>query len=250
MEASKRIRQAIARVAELRQIAGQSETLGRALSEIKDFQSRRFAKTYSDMLASPAFSGCARFFLEELYSERDYSHRDAQFAKVAGAIELTFPAPVIELAVTLAELHEATEELDLQMAAEWANLPAESPVLRYSEAWLMVGQKSQREWQLATVLHIGKELAELTRKRGLRLLLKMMRRPAELAGLGDLQVFLETGFDQFKQLAQNTKLVDEFLERIRERENNWIIELFAVNSATHKAKNAQSSDWAFRALGA
>jgi hypothetical protein len=48
--------------------------------------------------------------LEELYSERDYSRRDAQFAKVAAAIELAVPLQVIDIAVSLAELHRTTEE--------------------------------------------------------------------------------------------------------------------------------------------
>ncbi|MDR3372083.1 FFLEELY motif protein [Rhodoferax sp.] len=246
MDASKRIRDAISRVSELRQIGSQDADLSRALSEVKGWQAKRFSNSYQDLLASPIYSGCANFFLEELYSARDYSQRDAQFAKVAVAIELTFPAQVMDIAVTLAELHQTTEELDLEMAKSWQGLGKKTPSVRYIESWLKVGQRGKREWQLDTVLKIGWELAALTRKRSLRLLLKMMRRPAELAGLGELQVFLETGFDLFSELARNSNAVNEFIDNIRKRESQWIDDLFNTN-ATHKAKNAQSCDWAFRA---
>ena len=203
------------------------------------------------MLASRVYSGCATFFLQELYSERDYGDRDAQFAKVAGAIELTFPPQVVDVAVTLAELHKATEELDLKMANNWSNLAHETPATRYMAAWRLVGQRQLREWQLATVLTIGRELTVLTQKRGLRLLLKMMRKPAELAGLGDLQHFLESGFDHFGGLSKNQVAAGHFLQAIQMRENLWIAYLFDDSNDTHKAKkNAQSSDWAFMALGA
>ncbi len=250
MEASQRIRDAVARVSDLRQLVSQSSSLSGALSDIKAMQARRFEATYKDLLESPVYAGCTNFFLVELYSERDYSHRDAQFAKVAKAIELTFPAHVASIAVTLAELHQTTEELDLEMAKSWESQREVSASERYLASWREVGQRAKREWQLDTVLTIGEALSELTQKRGLRLLLKMMRKPAEMTGLGDLQVFLETGFDQFRSLARNTEAVSEFLRIIHERESRWISHLFDTAKIPHNAKNAQSFDWAFRALGA
>jgi hypothetical protein len=249
MDASNRIREAVARVSELRQVSDRNSALSEALSDIKQWQAKRFSHTYQDLLASPVYSGCAYFFLEELYSARDYSQRDAQFAKVAAAIELTFPAQVVDIAVTLAELHQTTEELDFEMAKCWQALEQQPPSARYFKSWINVGQRDKRQWQLNTVLRIGRELSILTRKRSLRLLLKIMRRPAELAGLGNLQSFLESGFDLFGELARNDEAVNEFINSIRTRESQWIDDLFNI-TATSKAKNAQSCDWAFRALGA
>ncbi|APW48189.1 hypothetical protein RA876_03930 [Rhodoferax antarcticus] len=240
----------MARVDELRRLTADSPNLASALHAIKSWQSKRFAQTYQDLLESEDYAGCARFFLEELYSERNYSHRDAQFAKVAGAIELTFPENVIAVAVSLAELHATTERLDHAMASCWNHTNNASPSERYLDAWKSVGEPAIRHWQLQTVLHIGQTLAELTQKRGLRLLLKMMRRPAEMAGLGDLQTFLETGFERFGRLTKTDGQATHFLTTIREREMTWLNEQFGATNAGHKAKNAQSDDWAFRALGA
>jgi hypothetical protein len=109
----------MARVDELRRLAADSPRLTTALHAIKTWQYSRFADTYQDLLESKVFAGCARFFLEELYSERDYSQRDAQFARVAEAIELAFPEHVVAVTASLAELRATTERLDHAMARCW-----------------------------------------------------------------------------------------------------------------------------------
>jgi hypothetical protein len=91
MEAAKTIRSAVAQVALLRQAVEANPALGTALRDIKLTQSRRFAGTYADLLAGGPYAAATRFFLEELYSDKDYAERDAQFARIAGAIERLFP---------------------------------------------------------------------------------------------------------------------------------------------------------------
>jgi hypothetical protein len=216
-------------VSSLRSSARQHAELGYALSTVKALQAQRFASAYHDLLHDPKYSACASFFLTELYSEKDYSERDAQFARIAGALELTFPDQVVGVAVSLAQLHRVTEELDHAMAQCWMSHNDSGQAAQYLQAWRAVGQRQQREWQLATVLAIGQALSDLTRKRGLRLMLKVMRRPAELAGLGALQTFLETGFDRFGGMAKDQRAVDSFLKTIQSRESVWINRLFDAN---------------------
>lgn len=222
MPASQDIRDALQQVSAARHLARASLQLSQAVTEVKKFQAQRFSATYQDLLASELFGQCASFFLEELYSERDYSKRDAQFAKVATAIEMTFPDAVIETTVKLAQLHSTTESLDLQMAQLWSNCKAIDPSIRYLDAWRQLDCRQRRLWQLETVLEIGQELGKLTRKRGLKLLLKMMQQPAKLAGLGNLQQFLESGFDHFAQLSKNKSALTQFLVTIQSREQDWI----------------------------
>lgn len=231
MKASEEIREALARVAELRQTANAPGELAQALRTIKHLQAQRFAGTYPDLLADPTYAPSIRFFLEELYSAKDYSDRDAQFARIAAAIERTFPESVITTVRALAALHRQTEELDMAMAHAWCRASELNNTARYLTAWRMVDQRVERNWQLATVLHIGEALGRLTRKPGLRLLLKMMRRPAEMAGLGSLQSFLESGFDHFAGMAKSSA-VDAFLATIRSRESAWINQLFDADPAT------------------
>lgn len=222
MSSSTQIRAAFTRVSELRAMANASPDLLMAVDSIKAFQAQRFMGTYADLLNNPIYAECANFFLHELYGCKDFKERDAQFARIAGAMEITFPPKVTDLAVVLAQLHCVTEDLDVLMARCWAQSPELAFETRYRHAWRAVGQRDQREWQLATVIGIGKTLCELTRKRSIGLLLKIMRRPAELAGLGSLQIFLETGFDGFGKLSKNKKSVETFLNTIHERESNWM----------------------------
>lgn len=175
---------------------------------------------------SPGWSPCANFFLTELYGTRNFAERDAQFARIAGALQRTFPEQVVATAVALAELHNLTEELDLAMALNWQLQPGLPQAQAYVLAWRAVGRRDDRLWQIQTVLEIGQELAQLTRKPGLYFMLKMMRKPAQLAGLGSLQTFLESGFEHFAGLASNKGMVASFLETVKARELACLTRLF------------------------
>lgn len=240
MDAAQTIRDAVAKVSALRAITAATEGLSDATRDVKRFQARRFAGTYCDLLDSPAYAGATRFFLEELYSEKDYTQRDAQFSRIAGALQRFFPEQVAATAVAMAELHALTEELDHEMALAWLQATAPRPQsklesTRYIGAWLQVCRPADRERQLSVVMQVGTELDRLTRKSGLRFTLRMMRRPAEVAGLGALQSFLEAGFDTFAAMAGKGRVAQEFLALIRERETAWLEKLSfgdAVASAT------------------
>lgn len=233
METARKIRAAVEKVSLLRQTSAASPHIASAIGGIKRFQSRRFAGTYADLLCSDRFGPAAQFFLEELYSDSDFAQRDAQFARIAGAIEKFFPQQVAQTAVALAELHALTEELDHAMGAAVPSLgtaQAEASPAQYLGAWRQVNRRSDREAQLRVVLGIGHELARLTRTPGIRLLLKMMRAPANAANLGALQNFLEAGFDTFAALARRGGGVDEFLAIIEEREAALIAAMFDADS--------------------
>src|SRR5687768_16245838 len=114
MEAARAIRDAVAAVDRLRQAARGDARLQQALLDIKRLQSRRFAGTYADLLSGGTYAPAARFFLEELYGDKDYARRDEQFSRIASAIEKLFPAHVADTAAALAQLHALIEDLDLQ----------------------------------------------------------------------------------------------------------------------------------------
>jgi hypothetical protein len=173
MQASTQIRDSISRVVALRQKVVDQPVLAQALHTVKHMQAQRFSGTYQDLLHSASYAACANFFLEELYSAKDFAERDAQFARIAGALERSFPGQVVATAVALAELHNLTEELDLAMALNWQLQPGFSPTHAYVLAWRAVGRREDRLWQIKTVLDIGQELGQLTRKPGLNFMLKM-----------------------------------------------------------------------------
>lgn len=233
MDAAQTIRDCIADVTALRLHRTGDPALGAAVGCVKSLQARRFRGTYADLMGSPAFGPAARFFLEELYSDTDYTDRDLQFGRIAGTLQTMFPQPVVTTAVALAVLHAQTEELDQDMGRAWlAHADATNDAARYTAAWRTVGQRHARQEQLQRVLAMGADLARLTRTPGLRMMLRMMRGPANAAGMGALQRFLEAGFDTFGQLARQRGGVEQFLATIEQRERALMDQLFDADPVT------------------
>ena len=239
MKASEIIRDAVTHVSLLRESIAVKPGLASAISAIKQFQARRFAGTYFDLLHSEQYKPAAVFFLQELYSEKDYAERDSQFARIASALERLFPQEVVQTAVSLAQLHRLTEDLDLAMAQSWMSNEGKPELERYVKAWRSVGRRPDRDTQLSTVLSVGHELDRLTRTRGLRMMLKMMRGPASLAGMGSLQQFLESGFDTFAQMGRKSDGARHFLSTVMARESSLINSLFDNNAVACETEIAQ-----------
>lgn len=223
------IRDSMEAVAALRAKAEAQPALGEAVAAVKRLQATRFRHCYSDLMESRDFGPASHFFLKELYGEADYAQRDQQFARIAGTLATVFPASVVSTAVALSQLHVLTEELDhvmasycVQHAISVSNLDAAS----YVAAWHFVGRRADRQQQLVNVIALGRDLAVLTTKPGLALLLKLMRRPAASAGLGSLQQFLERGFAIFAALSRSKGKVNGFLTTIESRESAWLKDMF------------------------
>lgn len=220
--AADRIQAQLAGVSHLRHQA-REEGMSVAVHQVKQLQARRFRATYADFLADPRHGPATAFFLDELYGEHDFSVRDAQFSRIAGAIERLFPEAVVELAVDLAETHALTESLDHALAGHWLALEGDHAYAEhYVRSWRLTGAREQRQRQLAVVLHMGQELQRLTRMKSLLIALRLMRGPAHAAGLSTLQQFLERGFAAFATMGDASR----FLQAIAEREQRWIGALF------------------------
>jgi hypothetical protein len=208
--------------------------LAETVVALKDYQQRRFASTYADLLSSPRYAPAARFFLDELYGPRDFSSRDAQFARVVPAMVRLFPAEIVSTVQTLADLHALSETLDTLMARRLKGRAIDR--LNYVDAWQHTGDAAGRERQIALTLVVGSSLDRLTRKPFLRGALHMMRGPAKAAGLPALQAFLELGFDTFKAMQGAA----DFLSTVGARERALAKALFTVRQDKLTAEGAQT----------
>lgn len=192
------------------------------VSAIKRFQQARFIHTYADLLRSPRYGSAARFFLDELYGPDDFTQRDTQFARVVPSMVKLFPREVVETVADLTRLHALSETLDTEMArhATTADLSAMS----YLQAWNATDRRADRELQIELTLAVAARLDKLTRKALLRNSLRLMRGPARAAGLGELQKFLEAGFDTFRTMNGAV----EFISVVQVREQTFASCLFAA----------------------
>lgn len=198
--------------------------LGESVQGLKSYQQRRFARTYADLLASARYAAAARFFLDELYGPKDFSQRDAQFARVVPALVRLFPQELVETVALLARLHALSESLDSEMGRHLVGRTLERAT--YAQAWQHTGRPDAREEQIRLTLAVGRDLDRLTRKPLLRTGLHLMRGPARAAGLPALQQFLETGFDTFKAMGG----AEDFLSTVGERERALATALFAARA--------------------
>jgi hypothetical protein len=189
---------------------------------LKTWQQRRFAATYADLLANPRYEAATLFFLHELYGPDDYRQRDAQFARVIPTLTRIFPAEVVDTVAKLARLHALSEHLDTRMADHLLS-PDITPA-EYGIAWRACGQPASRQRQIDLTMAVGESLDKLTRKPLLRQTLRLMRGPAQMAGLGALQSFLENGFDTFRAMHGAA----EFMATVKQREEALARELFGA----------------------
>lgn len=229
---AERIIEHLGTVARLRAMREADPALGQRVVALKTYQAARFERTYADLLASPRYRGAARFFLDELYGPQEFAARDAQFGRIVPALVRLFPEELIGTVAMLGQLHALSEALDDAAARHLPYLPPDAP--GYVRAWQGTGRAPAREQQIQLTLAIGAALDRYTRNRLLRSTLKLMRKPAQAAGLGDLQKFLEAGFDAFGAM----KGAVEFLAWVGQRERALAAALFAPDAAADAARPA------------
>ena len=225
----------------LRSVQNSQPDLKAAVRSVKRVQCRRFERSYADMLTHIDWADAARFFLDELYADRDFSLRDAQFERIAPRIGQFFPSSVAAIATLLAQLHALSEQLDHAVGIAMLGHAATNSVAlsalpesaidqfistHYVNAWRSVGHTEARQSQLRMVLELGRGLARITRMPGLHVMLRLMRKPARGAGLEQLQHFLERGLEIFSTLQNSSAGVTPFLHSIEQREVAWITRLF------------------------
>ena len=189
---------------------------------VKAYQARRFELTYADLSAEARYSAVTRFFMAELYGPQEFSQRDAQFARVVPALVRLFPKELAQTVHALCTLHALSEGLDSDLAR---HLPGTEVVPeRYVLAWQGCARRADRARQVELTFDIGSALDQHTRSSVLRVALASMRKPAEAAGLANLQRFLEAGVAAFRSMNGAAF----FLATVQAREQRLMQALFSA----------------------
>jgi hypothetical protein len=191
------------------------------LEELKAFQSRRLARSYADIAAQPRYRMATSFFLEDLYGPKDFSGRDEAMLRILPVMVRTLPAKGVEAATLAIELEALSEHLDHRTARELEPGPIDEA--SYARAYRTGSTRAERERQIELIVTVGSDLDWLVKKPLVYSTLKLMRGPAKLAGLHDLQDFLERGFQAFRAMDGAA----EFLALIRDREMEILNRLFS-----------------------
>jgi len=195
-----------------------------SLGPLRRWQSERLRMSFAEILQDPKMRPAGQFFLADLYADKDFSARDRDAAKILPMMARILPQTLLQAAVDTIELAVVSQAFDLAMAQVLKlNKKGEVELSHYVQAYREVGCPRLRRHQIDLIIRVGKNLDAAVQKHGVYKLLKASRTPARMAGLQELQGFLERGFESFAQLGG----ADEFLELVADSEYQISNRLFA-----------------------
>lgn len=218
-----RITESAARVFELRRSAQADSKATSARQTLRAWQVQRLARTHADLLEHPKFAQAAAFFLTDIYGANDSSFRDEELHRVIPTMTKLMPAAGLETVADAIDLDALSEELDAAMVKALGRNVRAIDAAAYGEAYRKVGRREDRERQIELVRGVGHSLDRLTRQPFVGTTLSLMRKPAKLAGLSNLQSFLERGYQAFHAIGD----AEEFIRCILDREEDLLGALFA-----------------------
>ncbi len=203
----------------LRSDARRSAEAFAARKKLRGWQSARLARTHADFLASAEYADAARFFLTDLYGPEELENRDAVLQRVAPIMSKTLPVAGLDAIADAIELDALSESLDADMIAaldhDDAGVVAALDAASYGRAYRRTGRPQDRARQIDLIGHLGGALEVLARQRFIGAALAAMRKPARLAGFGDLQLFLERGYEAVRKMKRVAPFLDTVVARER-----------------------------------
>lgn len=228
MNHSERLLAAAREVSQLRARIAADPVLRESCSAVKRWQSSRLAATHADLLGEPRYSEAARFFLDDLYGEKDFSRRDAEFERVIPVLARALPDAALATLADAVELDALTEDLDVEVARALCEADQRSiDEATYAAAYRAAAPLEARGRQLDLVMTVGRSLDRLVRMPLLGGLLAAMGGPARAAGFAQIHDFLRRGYTAFRGIGG----ASGFLGRIDRRERLIMKRLYeGVNS--------------------
>ncbi len=218
-----RLTRQLDRAAALRVAVADDPKLDAARQRLRAWQAVRLARTHADLLGSPRMGLAAAFFLTDIYGSEDLTRLDADVRRVVPAMKRLLPAAGLETVAKAIELEALSEEFDVAMAETLGPKATALDAATYAAAYRKVDRRADRERQIDLIEDLGGSLDRLVHHRLIGTMLWTWRKPAQLAGLGGLQDFLERGYRAFAKMGDAT----EFLDLVLGRERKLLKGLFA-----------------------
>ncbi len=190
-------------------------SFGERRLSLRAWQAERLARTHRDLLDSRRFKAAAQFFLTDLYGPEDLSRHIEDVRRIVPVMTRVLPDSGLATVAHAVELNAISESLDGAMVEALGERAAAIDAAAYGAAYRAVGRVDERTRQIDIIDHLGRSLDKLAHIRFIGMTLKMMRKPATLAGLGELQAFLERGYAAFGAMRGGAS---EFIEIVVSRE--------------------------------
>ena len=164
---------------------------------LRAWQAERLARTHGDLLQSKRFHDAVVFFLTDLYGPNDLSPHIEDLRRLVPLMVRTLPEAGVKAVAHAIELNALAEDLDGAMVEALDAQAAKISDPAYAAAYRKVGRAEDRERQIDLIALLGGALEALARQRFVGTALWAIRKPAQAAGFGDLQGFIERGYAAF-----------------------------------------------------
>jgi len=202
------------RVNALRDLAAKLELMP-IIHQLQHWQCERLLVTHDDLAQQKRYQKAMAFFVDELYGPKDFSQRDADLARVIPKLAKVLPDKAMNAMDDALSLNALSFDLDMAMAQFIKTHYADELINRdiYALAYRHVGRETDRAHQIDIISHLGDQLADVIKIRGIGMLISLSRSPAKLAGLLALHEFLERGFNAFKAIGDVQSFIQPVLSR-------------------------------------
>ncbi|MEM7083447.1 MAG: hypothetical protein AAF465_12000 [Pseudomonadota bacterium] len=227
---AKRFRILLEQSAELtrKRVAGGGLEVGQEV--LARFQCNRLAATYDDLRVQKRYTKAMDFFLTDLYGPLDFSQRDDDIKRVYPIMVNVLSADAIESLAQGLELNSLSMQLDAKLlhvlVGELGFDPQHEPdaldFQMYADGYRLCDNYAERARQIELIVELGENLEAVTRKRLILTAVKVARKPAQVAGFGELQSFIERGLAAFKAMGS----ANEFLSTMHSRETRLLDSIF------------------------
>ncbi len=193
------------------------EGLSGLVTALEQWQKDRLRETYGDFWRRPSHREAMVFFVEELYAPSNLQRRNQQMAKMVPLMFKLLPLSVLATVEQALIAQSTAQSLDFMTARavqrQGIDIASMSPA-QYASCYRSSASAAERQEQIFQVVKVGQALDHMVSLPMIYRTLKMARWPAKVAGLSDLQVFLEHGFQAFDRMGE----AQEFLDAIGHRE--------------------------------
>lgn len=186
-----------------------------AYQRFVDCQLAYFLPQYDDLRSRPGYDDAIHFVIADLMGP-GIADRDRELARVVPAMTRLLPAGALQALAVAMELNARVLKINLGIERQLrAVLAAQKSVseLDYCVASRRVSSFDECRELVAMTRAAGESLERVIRVPMIGSLLRTMRLPARLAGVADLQAFLEKGFTTVTAVDD----VHEFLDAMEQR---------------------------------
>ena len=205
--------------------------LGVGQEVLATWQCARLAATYADLSVQKRYRKAVDFFLTDLYGPFDFSQRDDDIKRVYPLMVNVLSADAIDSLAIGLELNSLSMALDAQLldtlveecGFDAKHEPGALDYEMYAEAYRACDNYDERVRQIELIVEVGENLEHVTRKRLILAAVKVARKPAQVAGFGGLQSFIERGLAAFKAMGS----ANEFLATVYSREKRLLEAIYA-----------------------